>query len=63
MHASCLAMSTVDIGSNASGVQECMGIVVDAIGVQGARDLWAPLMQLEGANARQLQWLAVLACW
>ena len=56
-------MSTVDVGSNASGAQECMGIVVDAIGVQGARDLWAPLMQLEGANARQLQWLAVLACW
>lgn len=40
-----------------------MGVVVDTIGVQGAREVWAPLMQLEGTHARQLQWLAVLACW
>ncbi|KAL0036203.1 hypothetical protein WJX79_007899 [Trebouxia sp. C0005] len=44
-------------------VQECMETVVEALGVSGVQSLWAPLMQLEAANARQLQWLAVLACW
>ena len=38
-------------------------MVVEALGVSGVQSLWAPLMQLEAANARQLQWLAVLACW
>lgn len=44
-------------------MQECMETVVEALGVSGVQSLWAPLMQLEAANARQLQWLAVLACW
>ena len=38
-------------------------MVVEAIGVGGAREMWGPLMQLEATNARHLQWLAVLACW
>jgi len=38
-------------------------MIVEALGVSGVQTLWAPLMQLEAANARQLQWLAVLACW
>ncbi len=44
-------------------MQECMEMIVEAVGVAGVQSLWAPLMQLEAANARQLQWLAVLACW
>ncbi len=44
-------------------MQECMEMIVEALGVPGVQSLWAPLMQLEAANARQLQWLAVLACW
>jgi len=38
-------------------------MIVEAVGESGVQSLWAPLMQLEAANARQLQWLAVLACW
>jgi len=38
-------------------------MIVEALGVSGVQTLWPPLMQLEAANARQLQWLAVLACW
>ena len=38
-------------------------MIVEALGVSGVQSLWAPLMQLEATNARQLQWLAVLACW
>ncbi|DBA95921.1 TPA: hypothetical protein ACH3X1_001448 [Trebouxia sp. C0004] len=44
-------------------VQECMEMIAEALEVSGVQSLWAPLMQLEAANARQLQWLAVLACW
>ena len=45
------------------GWQECMETVVEAVGVEGVQGLWGSLMQKEAANARQLQWLAVLACW
>ena len=44
-------------------VQECMETVVGVVGSEGVQGLWASLMQLESSNARQLQWLAVLACW
>lgn len=44
-------------------MQECTDTVVHGLGVQGVQSLWIPLMQLEASNARQLQWLAVLACW
>lgn len=45
------------------GLQECMEAVVEAVGAEGVQSLWGSLMQKEAANARQLQWLAVLACW
>lgn len=40
-----------------------METVVETVGVEGVQALWGPLMQKEAANARHLQWLAVLACW
>lgn len=40
-----------------------METVLGALGLQGVQSLWTPLLQLEASNARQLQWLAVLACW
>ena len=40
-----------------------METVVGAIGIEKVQELVGSLMQKEAANARQLQWLAVLACW
>ena len=44
-------------------LQECMESVLEGVGEQGVLSLWSPLVQLATANAKQLQWLAVLACW
>ena len=44
-------------------MQECMETVVEVVGSEGVQGLWGSLMQLESRNARQLQRLAVLACW
>ncbi len=44
-------------------LQECMEAIKKAIGVEGAQQLWVPLLKQHSANPVIAQWVPLLACW
>lgn len=44
-------------------VQECVDAIRGAVGVDGMRGLWVPLLKQHSADPVGLQWLPLLACW